>query len=63
MKCREKDISFDMRVDNLSDFRKLLNRRKKEAEQLEKTLAQLQNFDFKISSKVHGINQIKKERA
>lgn len=56
MEVRGKNISIDMRVDNLSDFRKLLNRGKKEAEQLEKTLAQLQNFDFKISSKVHKIN-------
>lgn len=57
MEVRGENISIDMRVDNLSDFRKLLNRGKKEAEQLEKTLAQLQNFDFKISSKVHEINQ------
>lgn len=56
MEKKGENISVDIRVDNLSDFRKLLNRGKKEAEQLEKTLAQLQNFDFKISSKVHEIN-------
>ena len=53
---------LSIRISNLSEFNELIEKARKEAEELEKTINRLQYFDLKIDFS-EGTNQIVSETA
>lgn len=48
-KLEKKFLSYDLKIDNIDDFKTILDKVKKDIEQVESSLTQLSNFELKIS--------------